>query len=65
MENSPEVKIQISVPVMHKVRFSELSGVDVGVVDGWIKKGLIPTKKVGRCRMINIAVFHEECLEDE
>lgn len=50
------------VPVMSRQRFAELAGVEDGVVRGWIERGQIPTVKVGRHRLINIALLHDECM---
>ena len=41
-------------PVMHYKKFAELTGVSEGVVRGWMDKGLIPTRKQGRYRLIDI-----------
>jgi len=51
------------VPVMAPDRFAELVGVPVGVVQGWIDKGYVPTSKIGRWRLINIAILTRESLE--
>ena len=50
------------VPVMEVCRFSELVGVSADVVRGWIDKGHIPTIKIGRYRLINVAVLTREAL---
>ncbi len=57
--------IPANVPLMAKERFSELTGVPEGVVQGWIEKGHIATIKIGRHRLINIAVLTQECMEAE
>ncbi|TCO81112.1 hypothetical protein EV699_110138 [Plasticicumulans lactativorans] len=51
------------VPVMHKERFSELSGIELGVLDNWIDRGYVPTLKVGRHRLINLVLLMKECAE--
>ena len=50
------------VPVMEICRFAELVGVSADVVRGWIEKGHIPTTKIGRYRLINVAVLTREAL---
>lgn len=60
----PEVKVT-SAPVMTKERFAEVTGVDSGVLRGWIEKDLIPTVRIGRHRLINLAMFQRVLLEDE
>jgi len=50
------------VPVMAADRFAELVGVAPDVVRGWIDKGYIPTTKIGRWRLVNIAMMTREAL---
>lgn len=51
------------VPVMAADRFAELVGVPPGVVQGWIDKGYLPTTKIGRYRLVNIALLTREALQ--
>ena len=51
-----------SVPVMDRERFAVLVGIDLGVVNGWIDRGYVPTVKIGRHRLINLAVLTVEAL---
>ena len=46
-------------------RFSQLSGLDEGVIQGHIRRGYLPTIKVGRYRMINVALLNAQCLSAE
>lgn len=46
-------------------KFSEQSGVPVGVLDGWKKKGYLPTKSIGKYTLINLVQFNLELLESE
>lgn len=50
------------VPVMAAERFAELVGVSPDVVRGWMDKGYIPTTKIGRWRLVNIALLTQESL---
>ena len=59
------VHVVAPVPVMAFERFAELVGVSVDVVRGWIDKGYIPTVKIGRHRLINVAVLTRESLMSE
>ena len=52
-----------AVPIMDRVRFSELSGVNLGILDGWIDRGYIPSRKIGKHRLVDIASLTQECLE--
>ena len=40
-------------PLYTAKKFSELTGVSEGVVTGWINRGYVPTKIVGKRRLIN------------
>lgn len=54
----------IRFPVVTKERFAELSGLDVGVVRGMIDRGHLPTVKIGRHRLVNLAILHLRCRAD-
>lgn len=41
-------------------KFAEQSGMEEGVVLGWIKKGYLPTKRIGKYTLINLVVWHSE-----
>lgn len=51
------------VPVMAADRFAELVGVSSEVVRGWIDKGYLPTMKIGRYRLVNLAALQREALQ--
>lgn len=65
MESPLNVTSQASVPVMEREKFSNLIGVDLGVVNGWIDRGYLPTIKIGKHRLVNLALLTKECLEKE
>lgn len=65
METLANISRQVNVPVMEKSKFAELVGVDVGVVNGWIDKGYIPSMKLGKHRLVNIALLAEECMKQK
>lgn len=52
-------------PLVTKERFSEASGLRVDQVRGMIANGYLPTLKVGKHRMINMALLTQECLEEK
>ncbi len=52
-----------SGPIVTKARFSLLSGLTEEVIRGMVEKGHIPSVKVGRHRMINLALLTKETLE--
>jgi len=47
----------VFVPLMTKDKFSEASGIPVGVLDGWFNKKSIPTVKIRKRRLINIVAL--------
>ncbi|MCS2609653.1 DNA-binding protein [Halomonas dongshanensis] len=65
MEPSTTPLIPVTVPTMTIERFSELSGLDEGVIQGHIRRGYLPTVKMGRYRMINVALLTARCLSTE
>jgi len=50
------------VPVMHPDKFAELIGLSAGVVGGWIDLGYVPTVKIGKYRLINLAALFNTSL---
>ena len=57
--------IGISVPEMTIERYAQQVGVSARTVEGWVAKGLIPTIKVGKRRLINVAARTTTCLKHE
>ena len=51
-------------PMCTKERFAELTGLEVGVVRGMLEKGHLPTVKVGKYRLINLALLSGELLKE-
>jgi excisionase family DNA binding protein len=52
-------------PLVTKARFSELSGLTEETLRGMIERGHLPTLKVGKHRLINLALLTKERLEQE
>lgn len=57
------ITLLLAVPVMTKERFAELMGVEVGVVRRMMDRDYLPTVKLGRYRLVNIALLQKRCLE--
>lgn len=53
------------MPTMTIERFALLSGLDEGVVNGHIRRGYLPSVKLGKHRMINVALLQVQCLQAE
>lgn len=62
-ENKPV--IPSTTPIVTKARFSEMSGLSEEILRGMIERGHLPTLKVGKHRMINVALLTKECLEQD
>jgi len=60
----PDIQItaQTNPLLMEKNKFAELVGLSPDVIRGWIDKDLLPTYKVGRYRLINLALLQQELL---
>lgn len=52
-------------PLVSRERFAEMIGCPLGVVQGWINKGYIPTVPVGKYSLINLELMRKNCLENE
>ncbi len=54
----------LGMPECTKERYCQGTGVDPGVLQGWINKKLIPTVKRGRHIMINLSAITAQNLQD-
>ncbi len=54
------ITVPVFVPTLTIEKYAHSIGVSTDVVDGWIKRGYIPTVKIGRRRLINIAAMTRE-----
>lgn len=57
--------ILLATPVMTQERFAQLSGLTEGQVRGQVEKGHLPSLKIGRVRLVNIAALSQEALDRE
>lgn len=57
--------ILIATPVMTQERFAQLSGLTEGQVRGQIEKGHLPSIKIGRVRVVNVAALSQDALNKE
>ncbi|WIX31596.1 DNA-binding protein [Salinicola sp. JS01] len=65
MEKNNAPQVPATVPVMTIERFSELSGLSHDVIKGQLQLGNLPLFKIGRRRMVNVALLNAECLQAE
>jgi len=54
-----------SGPVVTKALFSELTGLRPDIVRGMVERGQLPSVKIGKHRMINLARLTSDLLESE
>lgn len=52
------------VPVATYERFALLSGLTHDAVRGMADRGHLPTKKIGKRRMVNLLLLAQECSQD-
>lgn len=65
MEDNKAPQVPAHVPLMTLERFAELSGLDQGVIYGHVRKGYLPAVKLGKYRLINVALLQAQCLAQE
>lgn len=63
--NISHTKIGVLTPLVTKGLFSQITGLTEEVIRGMIDKGHLPTIKIGRRRLINLALLSKEALEHE
>lgn len=57
--------ILLATPVMTQERYSQLTGLTEGQVRGQVEKGHLPSLKIGRVRMVNIAALSQQAMDKE
>lgn len=58
-------KLLISPPVMPWRDFAAWIQLNDDVVEHWVKRGYLPTIKIGRYRMVNVALLIQQLLNEE
>ncbi len=53
----------MALPLISPKRFAELSGIEEGVLRGWISKGYVPTYSIGKYTLINVALLNKMALD--
>lgn len=54
--------VSMAVPYMTREHFANQVGLPVGVVEGWIDRGYVPTIVVGRYSLVNVALLTKQAL---
>jgi len=55
--------ILIHTPEMTIAKYAQSVGVSERTVRGWITKGLLPTTKIGKRRLVNVSARAALCLQ--
>jgi predicted site-specific integrase-resolvase len=55
----------VSPPVMPWREFADWVRMDAEIVENWVKRGYLPTVKIGRYRMVNVAQLVQSLLNEE
>jgi hypothetical protein len=62
----PDVqKFTVAPPVMPWDQFCDWIGMgdQAGIVQAWLARGYIPTVKIGKYLMVNVALYHKQLLD--
>jgi excisionase family DNA binding protein len=66
IQQSPTSSASVNAgPLVTKKLFSQLTGLTEETIRGMIDRGHLPTVKVGKHRMVNVALITKEALEAE
>ncbi|WP_240724827.1 helix-turn-helix domain-containing protein [Onishia niordana] len=65
METSNTPQVPATVPVMTIERFAELTGLSPDTIRRQLQQGNLPIAKIGRRRLVNVALLTAECLISE
>ena len=58
-------KLLIAPPVIPWRDFATWIQLSDDVVEHWVKRGYLPTVKIGRYRMVNVALLTQQLLNEE
>ena len=65
VQNIPTVFNCAFVPVVTRERFAQFSGLGEEVVRGMCDRGYLPTVKLGKYSLINLAALFRQCSDNE
>lgn len=55
----------VFLPLMTVEAYAELAGIPFGVLTAQVDRGMWPTVKIGKRRLLNIAALWQQCAERE
>ncbi len=56
--------ISVTIPEMTMEQYAQAVGVTKDTVDGWIKRGYLPSFKLGKYRMVNVMQRAIDCANE-
>ncbi|RDL42755.1 DNA-binding protein [Marinomonas piezotolerans] len=56
---------QLHSPIVTIEKFSDVSGLTIDTIRALISRGKLPTMKIGRRRMVNVALIEKEALSQQ
>jgi len=66
MEQQPITPAPAPVPPLMAWReFADWIRIDQSIVRGWIENGYLPTERIGKHRLVNVALLSQQLLEKE
>jgi hypothetical protein len=66
MEQQPIAPVPAPVPPLMAWReFADWIRMEHGVVQGWIESGYLPSVRIGKHRLVNIALLSKNLMEEE
>ncbi|MBR9827169.1 MAG: DNA-binding protein [Oceanospirillales bacterium] len=66
MEQQPITPAPAPVPPLMAWReFADWIRIDQSIVRGWIENGYLPSERIGKHRLINVALLSQQLLEKE
>lgn len=63
IQEVPPSSLLAAPPLMPWAKFAEWIGVEEGVCSGWVQRGYLPIKKIGKHQMINVELLRQQLLE--
>ena len=65
-QQAPITPVPAPVPVLMAWReFADWIRMDQSIVRGWIENGYLPTERIGKHRLVNVALLSKQLMEKE
>ncbi|WNB76781.1 hypothetical protein [Methylomonas koyamae] len=63
MEQTPPFLQSPVIPFMAQTKFADMTGFSLGVIEGWVVRGYVPSMVVGKHRVINLVALFQQCID--